>query len=289
MRIILRLTGALLVIGLHVGAANNVGAARHQRLVERVAQVFVRNSDSVIATSTTNNPTSSPGGTAPALSASSVGLSYSTSATATSSSATTQTYVPPFVRLPAVKANPQITSPAYIHLTHLLPNVMQRAVTSSVHSWEIGTLCNALAELYFPSVSPFAYLDSSTPSGEEPTAILQVVVASLFDYDWTFSPSSLGANTPDDLSVYTSEETSPVPLKSMPLSQNDQALGDPVAIGTAAWITAQLIEKVSTPIDGARCGADYAWAVGNQLVHLRAGVTSSNGVSCGDAAQADLM
>ena len=280
MQIILHLTGALLAIGLHVGAANNVGAARHQRLVERAAQVFVRNSNSVIATSTTSIPTSSPGRTAPALSASPVGLSTSTSTTATSSSATTQTYVPPFVRLPAVTPNAQITSPAYIRLTHLLPNVIQRAVTSSVHSWEIGTLCNALAELYFPTVSPFACLNSSTPSGEEPIAILQVVVASMWDYDWTFSPSSLGATTPDDLSVYLSDETSPVPLKSMPLTQKDQALGDPVAIGTAAWITAQLIEKVSTPIDGGRCGADYAWAVGNQLVHLREGVTPSNGMSC---------
>lgn len=99
----------------------------------------------------------------------------------------------------------------------------------------------------------------------------------MWDYDWTFSPSSLGATTPTDLWIYLDTETAPVRLWPKALSPNDQALGDPVAMGTAAWITAHLIENVSTPIDGAQSGADYAWAVGNQLAHLREGVTSSNG------------
>lgn len=155
---------------------------------------------------------------------------------------------------------------------------MQNAISISTHSWELGTLCNALVELYYPSLSPFAYQgpEDSISSNDLPEAMLEVLVATMESYDWTGSPSSLGATTPDDVSIYLSN-TAPVPLKPQALVPGDGALGDPASLGAAAYIAGQLIESLNTTIDGARSGADYAWAVGNQLSYLESGSTSDNG------------
>ena len=158
---------------------------------------------------------------------------------------------------------------------------MQNAISISTHSWELGTLCSALVELYYPSLSPFAYEgpEESKSLDKLPKAVLEVLVNAMGSYDWTGSPSSLNVTTSNDASVYLSNTTAPVALQPQPLVDGDGALGDPASLGAAAYIAAELIDPLNTTITGARSGADYAWAVGNQLSYLQSGTTSDNGKS----------
>lgn len=175
------LAGVLYALALNAGTSGAAAVVGKAGLVERGAQAFVTNSNTALATSVATISTSSSSMTSSSAdSGSTLSSSFSTEETsvtqsvssstnpesptatgtessstspASTASAASQTaYIPPSVRLPAVTPNAQITSPAYTRLTHLLPNVMSHAVAISRHSWEIGTLCNALAELYYPLV-----------------------------------------------------------------------------------------------------------------------------------------
>jgi len=196
------------------------------------------------------------------------------STSASSSTTPTPTYTPPTVSLPTVTPNPSITSSSYLDLTKKVPTILQHAIAISNVSWELGTLTEALLEVYNPSLTPFAW-DPSCFNTDVPDAMIQVTLAALADYNWTGAPNTCSGHLPE----YLNPDTAPVPLRQQAFVQ-DLALGDPNSLGTAVWVLAKLAKRDDVREQyGLRESADYAWAVGNQLEHTRQGNTSANGES----------
>ncbi|ORX38179.1 hypothetical protein BD324DRAFT_619871 [Kockovaella imperatae] len=189
-------------------------------------------------------------------------------------------YTPPNITFSPVNGSSSIQDSSYHRLTGLLPTVLENAVESSFHSWEIGTLVEAILETYYPSTRAFGY-DPNYLNGKVPTEALQVVVAALGSYPWSGSPESTALNTSSaDLSDYLSPSSAPVTLAPQALVNGDGSLGDPCSLGAGVWTLAEFLtqqaasQSLSTGNEGAD---DYAWAVGNQLQYLRQQPTSSNG------------
>lgn len=145
----------------------------------------------------------------------------------------------------------------------------------SNHSWELGAIINSLIEVYNPELSPFDY----DPEGcsEPPWAALQVTCATLANYTWEDSPSTIGVG--GDIEDYILNATSPVPLQLRSLVNGDGSLGDPCAPAPGTWVLAKFADRpdVRERLQLEQSAQDYAWAVGNQLAYLQAGKTSDNG------------
>lgn len=177
-------------------------------------------------------------------------------------------YTPPTPTVGPVVSQWSVNSDSYHRLTQLLPTILTNAISITTHSWELGSLTQALLEVYDPSLSPFEFTDSAF-NNAWPDAAIQVTLASIADYDWSGCPSWSGAGQVDDLSRFLWSETSPTPLQFRPLVNGDGSLGDPASIAPAVWMLAELAHRNDL---GSRYGLrpkeDYAWAVGNQLRYL---------------------
>ena len=183
---------------------------------------------------------------------------------------------------PTISPNPTISDPSYTRLSSLIPQVMRNSISISTHSWELGVLANALTEVFYPSYSPFSFDNAALPSGGKlgntspPWVVLDVINQTLSSYSWSGAPSNASSSTP--LSSYLSYSTSPVALNGESLVNGDGALGDPCSLGPATLLAAEFfsVPAIST-LYSSKLGTDYAWAVGNQYVHLESGTRDSQG------------
>ncbi|GFZ48818.1 hypothetical protein JCM24511_06567 [Saitozyma sp. JCM 24511] len=194
-------------------------------------------------------------------------------------------YVPPNVNLSSVQPNSAINSAAYHNLSNQLPVILSNAVSTSNHSWELGTLVETLLEVYNPELTPFGWNPNvaNCDTSQVPWAALQIILASLYETNWTGAPSSgsPGANSSSSLqglANYLNSSTSPTALTGATLIDGDGALGDPCSLGSGVWVLAQFCTRddVRNAL-GAKSGESYAWAVGNQLQHLESGTRNDNG------------
>jgi hypothetical protein len=196
-------------------------------------------------------------------------------------------YVSPSINLSSVQPNSAINSASYRNLTNQLPVILSNAVSISNHSWELGTLVDTLLEVYNPELTPFGWNPNvaNCDSSQVPWAALHIALASLYETDWTGSPSSssTGANSNSNSSIqglasYLNTSTSPTALTGATLIDGDGALGDPCSLGSGVWVLAQFCTRndVRNAL-GAKSGETYAWAVGNQLLHLGSGTRNDNG------------
>lgn len=194
-------------------------------------------------------------------------------------------YVPPNVNLSSVQPNSAINSAAYHNLSNQLPVILSNAVSTSNHSWELGTLVETLLEVYNPGLTPFGWNPNvaNCDTSQVPWAALQIILASLYETNWTGAPSSgsPGANSSSSLqglANYLNSSTSPTALTGATLIDGDGALGDPCSLGSGVWVLAQFCTRddVRNAL-GAKSGESYAWAVGNQLQHMESGTRNDNG------------
>ena len=223
-----------------------------------------------------------PASSSPLLHKSSCGINSATSTSTTSyvassvaiiSSTSTSGYTARSVDLPSVTPNPAITASSYISLTNDIPAILNHAVDISSHSWELGTLTEALLEVYNPSLTPFEW-DGGAFGGDVPWAMFSVLLDTISGYNWTGAPNS----DPNNLADYLDPSTAPSPLISQPLVSGLGSLGDPNSLGPAVWVLAKFAQRDDVKGElSLRCAGDYAWAVGNQLSYLKAGFTSANG------------
>ena len=183
------------------------------------------------------------------------------------------------VDLYPVSGNTSITSESYSKLTKLIPTIMTNAIETSIHSWEIGSLVEALLEVYVPKLAPYEFA-SSAFEADIPWAALWTVEAWLDGYDWSEGPStSVNVTSLSDLAKYLDASTTPTILDPQPLIGGDGALGDPVALGMGTWVLARyaMRAEVQQALSTGVTAAQLAWAAGNQLAYLRNGYTSDNG------------
>lgn len=163
-------------------------------------------------------------------------------------------------------------------LSTKLPVILGKAMAISTHSWEIGTLTEALLEVYNPSLAPFDYNDeifnaavnNKSSLSTAPIEAARVAAKVLSDYDFSAAPAP---GSERDLDAYLSSSS----LQARALVDGAGSLGDPCALGTAAWVLAHFADAIGDV--GVELASDdaYAWAVGNQLAYLNQGVRSENG------------
>ncbi|TXT15672.1 hypothetical protein VHUM_00175 [Vanrija humicola] len=176
--------------------------------------------------------------------------------------------------LPSLSFAPGVNDPLYVQLTRSLPGILDKAIEITKHSWELGTLTNVLVEVYNPELSPFGFLPSAWNSSAHPNLPLTVVnitAQELAGYDFSGAPKAATTNLAALLSSTTPRA----------LVDGAGSLGDPAALGPAAWITANFADQVrvlnNSGVSGLQRDAAYAWAVGNQLADLYAGPRADNG------------
>ncbi|GMK59287.1 hypothetical protein CspeluHIS016_0703020 [Cutaneotrichosporon spelunceum] len=178
------------------------------------------------------------------------------------------------VNLPLLSYDHRIPDPSYLVLSTKLPSILARAIQITSHSWEVGTLTEALLEVYNPALTPFAYsvaafhgaLDGQTRVPNAPREAARVAAKFLAGYDFSSAPSGNGGL--DRLLVNGTPRA---------LVDGAGSLGDPCSLGPAAWVLAHFagaVGDVGTPLAS---GTQYAWAVGNQLAYLQQGPRSDNG------------
>lgn len=183
------------------------------------------------------------------------------------------------VDLLPIAGNSAINAASYGRLTRFLPQVMTKAIESTVHSWEYGALVESLLEVYLPRLTPFAY-DSSAYKSDIPWAALWVVEGAIAGYDWTGAPSpNENPSSLAELSKYLDSSTTPTTLSPKPLLDGDGSLGDPASLGFGVWILARFASRadVRAGMKTTHSSAQLAWAVGNQLAYLNQGYRADNG------------
>ena len=170
------------------------------------------------------------------------------------------------VDLLPVTPNPIIDSESYTNLTRILPTVMEHAIETSKHSWEVGSLVESLLEVYVPRLAPFEFSRAAF-NDNVPWAALWVVEAWLASYDWTGSPGNYNPSNVVDLASYLNAQTSPTPLSPKPLINGD------------VWLLARYAMRsdVRSGMTSGLSSSQLAWACGNQLAYLQQGVQSDNG------------
>ncbi|CAK9785697.1 hypothetical protein CC85DRAFT_288182 [Cutaneotrichosporon oleaginosum] len=174
------------------------------------------------------------------------------------------------VHLPLLSYNHRIYDPAYLMLSMKLPAILGRAIQITHKSWEIGTLTQALLEVYNPRLAPWAYSDASFHSALDrrtttPIEAARVAAGFLVNYDFSGAPAS--------------GDVDAILLNGTPRALVDGAgsLGDPCALGTATWVLAHFADSLANTGTPLATNEQYAWAVGNQLAYLQAGPRSENG------------
>lgn len=209
---------------------------------------------------------------------------------ATSSSNDQATTDPPALSLSlATLSNPKGSSPQLQRLTSLLPKVLDNAISISHKSWELGSLTQALLEVYDPQFTPFEWdIEAVRGQRDIPWRVVEITNNSLSDYDWTGSPAQVngwykkrgggGGGGHTWLRGYLDPAKARTPLVDRALVPGDGALGDPCSLGPAVWLLAQLADcRGEVRRAGIRDAQDYAWAVGSQLKYLNGGMRTDNG------------
>jgi hypothetical protein len=174
---------------------------------------------------------------------------------------------------------PPSSTKDFERLTQLLPKILDNAVSRSNKSWEIGTVTQALLEVYDPHLAPFEWDASAYQGRQIPWRVLEITKTALADYDWTGSPGQLGGwydKRQEDkgtswLREFLSNDTARVPLRNQALMNGSGSLGDPCSVGPAVWMLGQLAERQEVRSQGYKDPQDYAWAVGNQYGNLISG------------------
>lgn len=183
-------------------------------------------------------------------------------------------YHHPTVNLSPVTPALTIKSDSYTKLTNLLPRVLTNAVAITDKSWELGALVQAILEVYNPELTSFGYA-STAFNTSIPWDAMKVALSSLYATDWSGSPSD--ARTTGDIQRFL-DWSSPTSLQARPLVGGDGALGDPAALGPSTYLLAQFAGRDEVKrLLSMRSKEDYAWAVGNQMAYLNAGIRSDNG------------
>ncbi|BEJ12619.1 hypothetical protein CspHIS471_0210790 [Cutaneotrichosporon sp. HIS471] len=178
------------------------------------------------------------------------------------------------VALPLLCYDDRISDPSYLTLSTKLPSILDRAIQISSHSWEVGTLTQALLEVYNPRLAPFAYSDAAFHGAlggkirvtTAPLEAASVAAKFLTNYDFSGAPSEGG-----DLNSLL-EGGSP-----RALVDGGGSLGDPCSLGPAAWVLAHFADEIGDVGTPLATETQYAWAVGNQLALLQQGPRSDNG------------
>jgi hypothetical protein len=171
-------------------------------------------------------------------------------------------------------------SPAMVNLTRLLPKIFANAQSSSTMSWEIGTIQQALLEVYDPHFTPFEWDETAVRDRPIPWNVFEITKAAMVEYNWTGSPDETvtknASRTQEEpgkdwLAEYLSE-TPPAPVKNLGLILADGAQGDACSLGPAVWMMAQMADRTEVKERGGfKKREEYAWAVGNQKKNLTLG------------------
>jgi hypothetical protein len=171
-------------------------------------------------------------------------------------------------------------SPAMVNLTRLLPKILANAKSSSTKSWEIGTIQQALLEVYDPHFTPFEWDGSAVRERPIPWDVFEITKSAMEEYDWSGSPDETTTKNAsrtqqeageDWLAEYLSE-TPPFPVKNLGLIPADGAQGDACSLGPAVWMMAQMADRKEVKERGGfKKPEEYAWAVGNQMLNLTLG------------------
>jgi hypothetical protein len=171
-------------------------------------------------------------------------------------------------------------------LTRLLPKVLANAKSSSKKSWEIGSVTQAVLEVYDPHFTPFEWDASAVKDRQIPWDVLDITKAAMVEYDWSGSPDETTTKNASRTLAESDEvwlgeyltETPPVPVKNIALVRGDGAQGDPCSVGPAVWLMAQLADREEVKERGGfKKPEEYAWAVGNQKKNLTIGPQDGNG------------
>jgi hypothetical protein len=171
-------------------------------------------------------------------------------------------------------------SPAMVNLTRLLPKILANAKSSSTKSWEIGTLQQAILEVYDPHFTPFEWDEAAVRDRPIPWDVFEITKAAMVEYDWSGSPDETTTKNAsrtqqeagtDWLAEYLSEPP-PFPVKNLGLIPADGAQGDACSLGPAVWLMAQMADRKEVKERGGfKKPEEYAWAVGNQMLNLTLG------------------
>jgi hypothetical protein len=171
-------------------------------------------------------------------------------------------------------------SPAMVNLTRLLPKILENAKSSSTKSWEIGTLQQAILEIYEPYFTPFEWDEAAVRDRPIPWDVFEITKAAMVEYDWSGSPDETTTKNAsrtqqeagtDWLAEYLSE-TPPFPVKNLGLIPADGAQGDACSLGPAVWLMAEMADRKEVKERGGfKNPEEYAWAVGNQKWNLTHG------------------
>jgi hypothetical protein len=171
-------------------------------------------------------------------------------------------------------------SPAMVNLTRLLPKILENAKSLSTKSWEIGTLQQAILEIYEPYFTPFEWDEAAVRDRPIPWDVFEITKAAMVEYDWSGLPDETTTKNAsrtqqeageDWLAEYLSE-TPPFPVKNLGLIPADGAQGDACSLGPAVWLMAQMADRKEVKERGGfKKPEEYAWAVGNQMLNLTLG------------------
>ncbi|OCF38058.1 hypothetical protein I316_00282 [Kwoniella heveanensis BCC8398] len=250
----------------------------HQRLVVRQEDSDVSKNDSLIdqaesLTSGTEVSITSLANTRPTYAFNAVASSSAAAAAAAAAAASpTVTYTPPNLQFHKAPRSHAFKSAAYRRLSDLLPDILEKGNSISVHSWELGCLTETLLEVYDPILTPFEW-DPEGCQRSVPWEMLTIAQRSLEGYDWTGAPGSTGHTA--NLADYLNTEKTPVQLTPKPLIDGAGSLGDPASLIPAVWLLAKFASRGGVWRKlGTRSADDYAWAVGNQLIYLLNGPKS---------------
>lgn len=186
--------------------------------------------------------------------------------------------------LPLVCYNSHINDTAYVSLSSKIPSILQRAIEISTHSWELGTLTEALLEVYNPSLAPFNYnhaiLNAAAATKSNvtniqtaPIEVIRVAAKALEHYDFSGAPAP---GTTKVLNAYLTPHP-PTAIHARALIDGAGSLGDPCALGPATWVLAHFADAVGDVGTELQSDDAYAWAVANQLAYLNNGIKSDNG------------
>lgn len=184
----------------------------------------------------------------------------------------THTYI-----LPTISYSPLVKSDKFVTLSTHINTVLSNAIDITAHSWEYGTLTQALLEVYNDNLTPYKWNPLAFTSG---STLLVDIVANITagvvaQYDWSGAPNARSAKS---LGTYLSA-TPPVALRPQPLVDGAGSLGDPASVGPAAWLLANFVDRlrVNKQLKSQISSDAYAWATANQLQYLRQGPKDGRG------------
>jgi hypothetical protein len=119
-------------------------------------------------------------------------------------------------------------------------------------------------EVYNPQFAPFEWSYSAFDGKRIPWKVMGITKKALNGYDWNGSP---GSNSEGKLEDYITSSP-PSKLENRTLIDGAGSLGDPCSLGPAVWMLAKVSGRDDVVDKGYKRPQEYAWAVGNQYLHL---------------------